>query len=146
MAGTTYVAELRDPTDAANPIRMVRLNNPRFYFSAGQGRVLRAVEAPNAIDLDVEAGRDALLNISVTRHKYWKGILDGTPARILPANIAFQSMQIPRGRHHVALRYRNPLIIIFGFLSLFSVAALLAAHFVTEHRRRRGDVERSDSA
>jgi hypothetical protein len=144
-AGTTYVAELRDATDAANPIRLVRLNNPRYYFAEGAGRVIQAIERPNAIDLDVEAARNATLFIAITRHKYWKGILDGMPSPLHPSNIAFQAMEIPPGRHHVALHYRNPLIVIFGFISLLTAAALLTADFVIQHRRR-GDIERLDAA
>ena len=141
MAGTTYVAELRDGTSPTSPIRLVRLGNPRFYFTSENGRVIRAVETANAIDIDVETDRQAVLNIAVTRHKYWQAILDGMPWPPQPASIAFQSMAIPAGKHHVTLRYRNPLIMIFGVVSLLSAVALLAAHLVAEHRRRRRDVE-----
>ena len=145
-AGTTFVADLRDATDVVNPIRLVRLNHPRYYFDGGTGRVVSASERPNSVDLDVETQTSAPLFIAITRHKYWKGTLDGTPAALQPSNIAFQSMTIPPGRHRVALRYRNPLVEIFGVVSLLSAIALLAAHFVTENRRGRGDVERSDAA
>ena len=176
MAGTTHVAGLRDATSPDNPIRIFPLPaNRRFYFAdqiangplfqifrqhysphvaftdvkpfaPAPGRILEAIERPNAIDLDVETSGQALLVISVTRHKYWKGILDGMASPPHPANEAFQCMVIPPGRHHVALRYRNPLVMIFGFVSLLAAAALLAAHFVAEHRRRRGNVERLDAA
>lgn len=155
MAGATHVVELRDGTSADRPTRIVALpSNQRFYFAdqiiAGPlsqiltrrvsphtvfadesfapivGRVIRSEVRPNAIDLDVETTGQALLVIAVTRHKYWKGILDGMPARIRPANEAFQSMVIPPGRHHVALRYRNPVVMIFGLISAVSVLALAA--------------------
>ena len=126
MAGTTHVVELRDGSSAADPVRVIRLDNPRFYFARGPGRIFRAVERPNAIDLDVEADGKALLVIAVTRHKYWKGILDGMSSPLQPANIAFQSMVIPPGKHHVALRYRNPLVMIFGFVSIVSALLLVA--------------------
>jgi len=48
-------------------------------FAPAPGRILDAIERPNAIDLDVETSGQALLVVSVTRHKYWKGILDGLP-------------------------------------------------------------------
>jgi len=119
MAGVTHVIELRDT------FRVVALpQNRRFYFPAN-GRVIRETEKPGAIDLDVEASGKAQLVISETRHKYWKGTLDGAPAELHPANIAFQSIEIPAGRHHVALRYRNPLIVIFGFVSLITAAGLI---------------------
>src|SRR4029077_16504782 len=175
MAGTTHVAELRDATSPDDPIRIVALPaNRRFYFAdqiangslfqmfdrrysphvaftdlkpfaPAPGRILRAIERPNAIDFDVEASGQALLVISVTRHKYWNGSLDGMPWPPHPANAAFQCMVIPPGTPHVALRYRNPLVVSFGFVSLLSAAALLAAHLVAEHRRCRGNVERLES-
>jgi hypothetical protein len=156
MAGTTHVIELRDATSANRPIRLVALPaNRRFYFAdqiangsllqlfdrsfsprvaltdlkpftPAPGRVIGASEHQNAIDIDVEASGDALLVMAVTRHKYWKGILDGMPAALHPANVAFQSMVVPRGRHHVALRYGNPLIMIFGVVSIVSAAVLMA--------------------
>ena len=89
-------------------------------------QILRTVENPNAIDLDVDAAGDALLVIAVTRHKYWHASIDGTEAALHPTNIAFQSVLVPRGRHHVALRYRNPLIVIFGVVSMVSVMTLVA--------------------
>ena len=176
MAGATHVAELRDGSSADRPIGIVALPaNRRFYFadqmangsllqlfdhrfsphaaftdlapfSPAAGRIVRADERPNAINLDVETSGQALLVIAITRHKYWKGILDGMASPPHPANVAFQCMIIPPGKHHVALRYRNPLVMIFGFVSLLTATALLTAHFVTEHRRRRGDVERLDAA
>ena len=63
--------------------------------------------------------------MSITRHKYWRATIDGMPASLYTANVAFQGLTIPRGRHHVTLRYRNPLIIICGIVSLLTVAALL---------------------
>ncbi len=149
MAGTTDVAELRDATSAGDPIRIIHLGNPRFYFAdrilrgpivpassraaftdltftPAAGRVLRAAERPNAIDLDVDATGDALLVLSVTRHKYWRATIDSAPAPLHPTNIAFQSLVVPRGRHHVALRYGNPLVVTFGIVSIVSAAVLLA--------------------
>src|SRR2546423_1922291 len=70
-AGTTYLAELRDASDATNPIRVVRLGHPRFYFAPRAGRVVSVAERPNAIDLDVEANTRTVLFIAITRHKYW---------------------------------------------------------------------------
>jgi hypothetical protein len=157
MAGATHVAELRDATSAEEPIRIIPLPaNRRFYFadqiangsitqlfagrfsphvaftdvprfSPAAGRIVSAIEKPNAVDLDVEADGQALLVIAVTRHKYWKGIVDGMPWPPHPANTAFQCLVVPPGRHHVALRYRNPLTMIFGWVSIVSSLALLIA-------------------
>ena len=153
MAGTSHVIELRDadfrvvflPQNHRFYFADAIVNGPAYpqifqrafpphvaftdvaAFTPANGQVLRVDARPNAIDLDVQAAGKALLVIAETRHKYWKGTLDGQTAALHPANIAFQSMVIPAGRHHVELRYRNPLIAIFGVVSLLSAAGLIAA-------------------
>ena len=48
------------------------------------------------------------------------------------ANIAYQSLAIPTGRHHLALRYRNPLIPWSAAISAIALIALIPLR-----RRRR---------
>ncbi|HEY6843838.1 MAG TPA: hypothetical protein VI391_06700 [Thermoanaerobaculia bacterium] len=151
MAGVNAVALLqpRDPNASTDPreysyTRFAPFPGAgKFQFS---GRIVRAAEHPNAVDVDLEAPITSPITIAISRHKYWTASIDGVPAQITPANIAFQSIRIPPGRHHIALRYRNPLIVIFGAVSLAAFVALLAAHFVAEHRRRGRDVEGLDAA
>jgi uncharacterized membrane protein YfhO len=78
------------------------------------------------IDLDVESAGNAALIMSITRHKYWRATIDGNAVPPYAANVAFQGLTIPAGRHHIALRYRNPLIVICGVISLLTAAALIA--------------------
>ena len=151
MAGVRAVALLqpRDPNAFSDPreysyTRFAAFPGPgKFQF---RGRILRVDEKPDAIDVDVETPSAAPFLAAVSRHKYWTATIDGAPATIDPVDIAFQSIAVPPGRHHIAMRYRNPLIAIFGAISLVAVVALLAAHFVAEHRRRGGDVEALDAA
>jgi hypothetical protein len=103
-------------------------------FRPAFGRIVGMTSTSNAIDLDVETDGQALLVIGVTRHKYWKGIMDGMPSPPLPANVAFQSFVVPPGRHHVALRYRNPLVMIFGVVSIVTFVALLIVACVPRSR------------
>jgi hypothetical protein len=151
LAGVTHLIVVRDAASADNPVGALRFPGARYYFAdqllptaqitaptasrnaafvdqpfaPAAGRVLRASEHGNAVDLDVESTGSAALIISVTRHKYWNATIDGTPATLYAANIAFQGLTIPRGTHHVSLRYRNPIIVICGVISLLTVAALL---------------------
>lgn len=151
FAGITHVVRLRDARSADDPIliqpfpgnryyfaqqllpatRVMEPNLPRFAafvekpFAPTPGRVLRVVERGNNIDIDVESAGSAVLIMSITRHKYWRATIDGTPASLYAANVAFQGLTIPRGRHHVTLRYCNPLIIISGIVSLLTLAVLL---------------------
>lgn len=152
FAGITHVVLLRDARSADDPVRIQPFPGLRYYFARqllpatrimdpnlprsaafvekpfapGLGRVLRVAERGNAIDIDVESAGRAALIMSITRHKYWQATIDGTPASLYAANVAFQGLTIPRGRHHVTLRYRNPLIVICGIISLLSAAALIS--------------------
>ena len=151
LAGVTHLIVVRDAASVENPVRALRFSGLRYYFAdqllpAAQitapnasrnaafvdrpfapapGRVLRAFEHGNGIDLDVESAGSAALIIAITRHKYWRATTDGNPAPLYAANVAFQAITIPRGAHHVSLRYRNPVIVICGIISLLTVAALL---------------------
>jgi uncharacterized membrane protein YfhO len=80
----------------------------------------------NAADIDVVAGAVAFLSISVTSHKYWSATIDGQPAQLIPANIAYQGLFVPRGAHHIRMEYRNPMILIGGVITLLAVIALMS--------------------
>ncbi len=94
------------------------------------GQVVSVSERSNATNLRVQATGDALLVISITRHKYWHATIDGRAATRLPANIAFQALRVPAGTHDIRLWYDNPLVRWFGIVSLLSLAALIAYAFL----------------
>ena len=103
---------------------------PRIAFIDGMsatapGQVLRASERSNSARLAVRAEGDALLVISITRHKYWHATIDGRAAPLLPVNIAYQALPVPRGTHDIRLWYDNPLVRWFGIVSLVSLIAIL---------------------
>jgi hypothetical protein len=125
-AGVTHVVAMRDPTSPTHPAFIVPLPGTVRWFVDGGGRIVRAAQSANTLEFDLEATAPSRLVVAVTRHKYWSATVDGAPAAIHPANIAFQSIDVPAGRHRVAMRYRNPLIVIFGVVSLVSALALVA--------------------
>lgn len=106
-------------------------------FTPAPGRVLRVHETMNTIDLDVEAAGDkAALLLAVTPDKHWHATIDGRDAPLRIANIAFQMLVIPRGAHHVELRYRNPLVVASLGVSIVSALALLAVALRSRARRQ----------
>jgi hypothetical protein len=121
---------LRSPTAISRRAAFVDIAPFRPAF----GRIVKSSSTANTIDLDVETAGQALLVIGVTRHKYWKGIMDGMPSPPHPANMAFQSFLVPNGRHHIALRYRNPLVMICSVVSIVTFVALLIAACVPRNR------------
>ena len=95
-------------------------------FAPAAGRVVASQVTANAIEADVEAASRTFLVLAVTRHKYWSAMIDGSPAILHPANVAFQGLVIEPGRHHIELRYENPVVIACGWIS---IAALLLTLF-----------------
>ena len=93
-------------------------------FAPAPARIVGVRETSATIDADVEAEGRALLVIAVTPHKYWRGAIDGAPAPLIHANVGFQAIEMPRGRHHLSMRYRNPLVAGSALVSLIAAAAL----------------------
>ena len=79
-------------------------------------------ETANHARLDVEARGPAFLVMSVTPHKNWRITIDGSDAPAVVANIGYQGVLVPPGRHLVEMRYRDPLVAVGGAVS---AAALL---------------------
>jgi uncharacterized membrane protein YfhO len=49
--------------------------------------------------------------------------VDGQPARLLRANVAFQAVQMPAGKHRIHLAYRDRVFEIGAALSLVTLLA-----------------------
>ncbi|HUJ13765.1 MAG TPA: hypothetical protein VL284_08240 [Thermoanaerobaculia bacterium] len=111
-----------------HPILVTRIPNRGRYWCDGPKPVSTLRETSSTADLDVEG--PCTLFITITMHKYWHASIDGRAAPLQRANIAYQSLAIPAGRHRVALRYRNPLIVWSGAVSAIALIALIP-------RRRR---------
>lgn len=108
ISNVRYVIDYKQ-ANIDHPILVTRVPiRGRFYFSSGDGRILRASESSSMAAIDVETSGDALMSITITRHKYWRALIDGRAAKLQPANLAYQALLIPAGKHHIELRYRNP--------------------------------------
>jgi len=56
----------------------------------------------------------------------WRATVDGTPAPVLRANVAFQAVAVPAGSHRVELVYRPRSVIWGAVITLLAVATALA--------------------
>lgn len=104
-------------------------------YEPAPGAVTAVRESANAISLRVSASGRAFLVLAVTRHRNWRATIDGRPATLLPANIAYQGLEIPPGSHDVTLSYSDPIILATAPISLASILALLAV-FIRGFRAR----------
>jgi hypothetical protein len=86
----------------------------------------------NGLEATFEARQPSLLVVAQSFHPNWKAFVDDQPAVVLPANVAFQAVQVPAGRHLLVLRYADR-----GFMAglLISLSTLLGA--VTAQLRRK---------
>ena len=103
--------------------------SPRYAFAEG-GEVRPVDERDNTIRLTTRNSAAGRLVISVTAHKYWRATIDGRPATLLPANVAYQALDVPAGTHTIELRYRNPLILTGAVITLLTLLALIVVQLV----------------
>ncbi|MEO6325764.1 MAG: hypothetical protein ABIT01_13995 [Thermoanaerobaculia bacterium] len=115
---------------------------PFAPFALASARVTATRETSSTATLDVESSGQAFLVAAVTRHKYWRATIDGRDAPLLPANVAYQGLVVPAGRHRIELRYRNPLVVWGG---VFSLLALLSACAVAVWPRRARTPDQRDA-
>jgi membrane protein YfhO len=78
----------------------------------------------DTLDLAVELRRDGRLVVVDAYDPGWRATVDGRPAPVERANVAFRSVPVPAGRHSVHLAYRPRAV---GLGLAVSVLALLAA-------------------
>ncbi|HVT01979.1 MAG TPA: hypothetical protein VHL58_01230 [Thermoanaerobaculia bacterium] len=123
--------QVRDQNDFVNrmskgrwSLRVAAVSFPPFAPS--KGTVDEVTEGPNSATIKVSSEDTNFLVMSVTTHKYWKATLDGRPVPLRVANIGYQGVMIPRGRHVVKMRYRNDLVPPMVVLSILTGALLLS--------------------
>ncbi|MCZ7540480.1 MAG: YfhO family protein [Anaerolineae bacterium] len=125
-------AALRDPAwDPAQTVILADISPPG---SAGEGGRGAAASSPGSISLlkgypaerrfHVTTGAPSYLVLAETWYPGWSATVDGAPAPILRANLAFQAVAVPAGKSEIVFRYR---ISNFEVGMVISAGALLAA-------------------
>jgi Bacterial membrane protein YfhO len=104
-------------------------------FPLSRGTVTSIRETNNTIRLTTKNAGRGLLLITVTAHRYWRATIDGREAALIPANVAYQALDVPAGEHTIELRYRNPLVIPSAIVSLLTAIVLGALYALQSMRR-----------
>ncbi len=84
----------------------------------------------NTLAADSDFSNDSSIFLSIPYSKFWKAKIDGNKTEIKLAKTALMELAIPKGNHHIELRYTNTYFIlgiiativafaIFGFLVIF---------------------------
>jgi hypothetical protein len=104
--------------------------------SSGTGsRVMieELVRENNRLSVEIASSQDCLLYISEAYYPDWKAYLDGKKVEILPANLAFRAIAIPKGRHVLNQVYPGNSVLAGGLISIIGLLAVMALTF-TEFR------------
>jgi hypothetical protein len=132
LAGRPVYAE--DPTQAA--IALIRLgaqlrdclvvedpSQPLADNATVSGTARIVGDLPERVVVETEAEMPSYLVLSDTFDPGWSATIDGRPAPIRPAYLAFRAVYLPQGKHTVVFSYR-PAGFVLG-LGLSGCAALL---------------------
>ena len=88
--------------------------------------------------MDVTARRAAVVVLVDSFDPGWRAWVDGEPAPILRANVAFRAVPVPPGEHRVEMLYRpRALSLGIAVSALTAVIALAAVAALARGRLRR---------
>jgi hypothetical protein len=102
----------------------------------GVAQILVISENPDQIILKVTADRAGWLFQSDTWYPGWTAQVDGNPASIYPANVAFRAIRVPAGEHEIKISYQ-PRSFFLGVGLTFLTGFCLIGWSV--YRSRRSD-------
>ena len=68
-------------------------------------KILHSKFSAQTVDADVEAAGPSLIVIAQTYYHNWRAYVDGQPAPLFRANVAFQAVPVPAGFHKIHLAY-----------------------------------------
>ena len=119
-----------DPAVADRPERAATAD------SVGTARI--AAYEHERVTIDTDAPGRRLLVLSDAWFPGWRATVDGTPAPIARANVAFRAVSVPPGRHRVVFEYAPASFRIGATIS--GVALLLIAGWTALAERRRRSV------
>lgn len=76
--------------------------------------------------------------VAVLNEQYdrgWSATVDGSPAPVLRANLFMRALRLSPGEHEIVMSYRSPGLLGGAWISLISLAGLLALVIVDKRRR-----------
>ncbi len=105
-------------------------NQPRQAAQAAQAAPPQAAaltrQGPYEISVQVDAAEGGVLVVGESWHPNWRVTVDGKPAELLRANVAFMGVRLDAGKHDVLYSYRLPATLVAGWaISILTVLGLL---------------------
>jgi hypothetical protein len=90
---------------------------------------------PDRLVLEANLETPGLVTVADTYYPAWRATIDGQPAPIYPANLAFRALYVPPGQHTIVFRY-EPRAFRAGCLAAAAAAAVCLALAARQRRRR----------
>jgi len=116
--------------------RIVALEGTRPEFSFDSGGVVKMLDrSPNEVRLEATV-EEAVARMAIARtfDPSWHARVDGVETPLVRADGFLTALDVPRGRHRVELRYRNPLFTLGALVSIASFAVLAGLLFAAKAR------------
>jgi hypothetical protein len=126
---------LTDPRDPRQAWAFPALVEGPGPYATGAGVVHWVRRDDDAWEMDTEGGAGTLVLSLLHYPGLWRAEIDGRPTPLLAANAAFNALELPGGRHRVALRLTEPWA--DRLHALFAAALLLALALLTWSWRGR---------
>ncbi len=137
---TDLVACVAGPDDAA---RLLKQNGPRGPVvlqtvdcpAASNADVRIRDRQPERVQLSVNAAAPTVIVLLQSYTADWIATVDGRSSRVIPADLQFQAVAVPAGRHEVTVRYAPASVGLGALLSLASIVVLVALSLAVILRR-----------
>jgi len=97
-------------------------------------KVLNSKFGNSTVDAEVEAAAPSLVVVAQTYYHNWRAEVDGQPAPLLRANVAFQAVQVPAGTHKLHLFYQDRAFEIGAAVSLCMWVNCFVAYLALRRR------------
>ncbi len=122
------------PSDEPEGIEGGRL----FKLDGMPSRVRKVRREAERIEIDLEDGAGGFLYVTDNFFPGWKATVDDRPVPILPANVAFRGLVLPRSARRVVMTYQPASVTLGITVSMLALASWLIGGSVTLLRARRG--------
>ena len=119
-ARALHAAEF-DPLQTA----IVETSEAPGSFAAGKVEVISY--APATIQLRTHAEGESFLVAADTWYPGWEAAIDGQPARLYIADVAFRGLRVPAGDHQVDMHFVPRILYRSGVISLLALVAVALA-------------------
>jgi hypothetical protein len=110
-----------------DPARMVCLSDVYrgqiAVTNGGSARILGTRFSAQRVEAEVEAEAPSMVVVAQSFYHPWRAYVDDQPVKLLRANHAFQAMEVPAGRHRLALVYRDTWFLAGSALSILTLIA-----------------------